>query len=292
MPVRDTTRRPSFEEMTSPCQLRRIHHAAILTFAVPDKEDEPAALCDAGDDAAGAAEVCGGDVEGDDVDARADTEDVAAVERVPEGCGVAEVRLGGEEEREGDFGWRRRVGEEGMRGVMGSKRGSEVGGQGFYGEYSAGWKRVMEERVANAVVLYYDSSPRLDRNCILVLYGFCCRFVGQCRSSHSGGATRLNGFPSGSDRGRLRCFRCRPHWRRNGLLEAVVWWRFACLALISINETIRLYFGRLTMPDDCLSYYHRGWLVVESLKFACCSCRELRRSFREKLPSTTKSNRV
>ncbi|KAL8865554.1 MAG: hypothetical protein Q9198_009264 [Flavoplaca austrocitrina] len=140
MPIRDTTRRPSFKKMTPPCQLRCIHYAAILTFAGSDKEDEPAALCDAGDDAAGAAEVGGGDVEGDDVDARADTENVAAVERVPEGCGVAEMGLGGEEERERDFGWRRRMSEEGMRGVMGSKRGAKVGGQGFYGDVSAGLK--------------------------------------------------------------------------------------------------------------------------------------------------------
>ena len=62
-----------------------------------NKKDEAAALGDARDDAAGAAEVSGGDVQGDDVDAGADAEDVAGVGGVPEGGAVAEVGLGGEE---------------------------------------------------------------------------------------------------------------------------------------------------------------------------------------------------
>ncbi len=66
-------------------------------------------------------------VEGNDVDAGADAEDVAAVERVPEGGGVAEVGLGGEKKREGDFGRLWRMGEEGVGGVMGCQSGPEVG---------------------------------------------------------------------------------------------------------------------------------------------------------------------
>lgn len=100
-------------------QLRCIDDAEILAFAGADEEDEAAAFGDAGDDAAGAAEVGGCYVEGDDVDAGADAEDVAAVERVPEGGGVTEVGLGGEEEREGYFGGRGRFIEEGVGGVMG-----------------------------------------------------------------------------------------------------------------------------------------------------------------------------
>lgn len=114
MAVGDAARRPPLEEMASAGQLGGIHDGAVLALAGADEEDETAAFGDAGDDAAGAAEVGGGDVEGDDVDTGADAEDVAAVERVPERGGVAEVGLGGEEEGEGDFGGGRRVVKKGM----------------------------------------------------------------------------------------------------------------------------------------------------------------------------------
>lgn len=44
----------------------------------------------------------GGGVGGDDVDSLADTEDVAGIGGMPEGGGVADVGLGGDEELQGD----------------------------------------------------------------------------------------------------------------------------------------------------------------------------------------------
>lgn len=128
MPVGDAAGGPAFEEMAAAGPFGGVDDAAVLTFAGADEEDEAAAFGDAGDDAAGAAEVGGGDVEGDDVDAGADAEDVAAVERVPEGGRVAQVGLGGEEEGERDFGGGGRGGEEGLGGVMGRYGGAEAGG--------------------------------------------------------------------------------------------------------------------------------------------------------------------
>ena len=53
-----------------------------------------------------------GHVEGDDVDALPDAEDVAGVCGIPVGCLVAQMGLRCEEELEGDIGGARRVGEE------------------------------------------------------------------------------------------------------------------------------------------------------------------------------------
>ena len=113
--------------MASARQFCGIDDTTVLAFAGADEEDQATAFGDAGDDAAGAPEVGGCYVEGNDVDAGADAEDVAAVERVPEGGGVAEVGLRGEEKREGDFGRLWRMGEEGVGGVMGCQGGAEVG---------------------------------------------------------------------------------------------------------------------------------------------------------------------
>lgn len=77
MPVGDAPRGPPLEQMTPPRHLRGFDHASMLALPRAHKEDEAAALGDAGDDAAGAAEVRGGDVEGDDMDAGADAKDVA-----------------------------------------------------------------------------------------------------------------------------------------------------------------------------------------------------------------------
>lgn len=83
--------------MASARQLAGLDDAAVLALASADEEDDAAAFGDGADDLAGAAEVGSGDVEGDDVDPRADAEDVAAVGRVPEGGAVAQVGLRGEE---------------------------------------------------------------------------------------------------------------------------------------------------------------------------------------------------
>ncbi len=83
--------------MASPTQRCRVDDRSVLSLARTHEQDDSAAFGDAGDDAAGAAQVRGRDVEGDDVDALADAEDVATVRRVPERGGVAEVGLGGQE---------------------------------------------------------------------------------------------------------------------------------------------------------------------------------------------------
>lgn len=70
--------------MASARQLPRLDDAAVLALAGADEEDDTAAFGDGADDLACAAEVGGGDVEGDDVDAGADAEDVAAVCWVPQ----------------------------------------------------------------------------------------------------------------------------------------------------------------------------------------------------------------
>lgn len=69
--------------MASTAHLCCSDHGSALAFAGADEEDEAASLGDAGDDPTGTAEVSSGDVEGDDVDAGADAEDVARVHRVP-----------------------------------------------------------------------------------------------------------------------------------------------------------------------------------------------------------------
>lgn len=115
MAVGDRPRRPALEQVAPAGQPRGVDDAPVLPLPRADEEDHAGALGDAADDAACAAEMRGGDVEGDDVDAGADAEDVAGVGRVPEGGGVAEVGLGGEEELERDVGWGRRVGEDGGR---------------------------------------------------------------------------------------------------------------------------------------------------------------------------------
>lgn len=48
-----------------------------------------------------------------------DTKDVASIGGIPQGSGVTQVGLRGEEKFEGDVGRRRRVGEEGVRLVVG-----------------------------------------------------------------------------------------------------------------------------------------------------------------------------
>lgn len=126
--VGDRPGRPALEQVAPAGQPRGVDDAPVLPLPRAGEEDHAGALGDAADDAACAAEVGGGDVEGDDVDAGADAEDVAGVSRVPEGGGVAEVRLGGEEELERNVGGGRRVGEEGGRLVGGGDACAEVGG--------------------------------------------------------------------------------------------------------------------------------------------------------------------
>lgn len=127
MPVGDAARGPPIEQVAGAGHGGGVHDRSVLALAGADEKDEAAALGDAGDDAAGAAEVGGGDVEGDDVDAGADAEDIAAVHGVPEGCGMAEVGLGGEEEGEGDLGGGGRGAHERVRFVVRGEGRAELG---------------------------------------------------------------------------------------------------------------------------------------------------------------------
>jgi hypothetical protein len=83
--VRDAAGDPAVEEMASVCESGCVHHGAVLASARAGEEHQAAAFTDGSDDLTGAAEVGGGHVEGDDVDALADAEDVALVGGVPEG---------------------------------------------------------------------------------------------------------------------------------------------------------------------------------------------------------------
>lgn len=69
--------------MTAACHFRCFNDASILAWARAGEQDQAAAFGDAGDDAAGAAKVGGSNIEGDDVDTLANSEDVAAVHGIP-----------------------------------------------------------------------------------------------------------------------------------------------------------------------------------------------------------------
>lgn len=95
--VRQTPGDPPLEDVVAPGQLGRADNGPLLALFRADEEEEAAAGCYLFDDLRCAAEVGCRHVEGDDVDAVADTEDIPRVQRVPSGCGMAEVSLGGEE---------------------------------------------------------------------------------------------------------------------------------------------------------------------------------------------------
>lgn len=105
LPVGDAAGDPFAEEVAAPGQFGGADDAAGLAGAGSDEEDETAAFGYAADDFAGAAEVGGCHVQADDVDRvlfAADAEDVLGVGGMPEACGMADVRLAGEEQFEGD----------------------------------------------------------------------------------------------------------------------------------------------------------------------------------------------
>ena len=106
MPVRNAAWYPPLEQVTPFRQLRGIDHSPGLAWPCAHEQDQSSSFGDAGDDAAGAAEVRRGDVERDYVDALPDAKDVAGVHGVPEGGVMAEVGLGGEEEFESYGGGR------------------------------------------------------------------------------------------------------------------------------------------------------------------------------------------
>jgi len=102
MPVGNTARRPLLEKMKSARHLRSLDHASILSRSCAYEQYQSSSFSDAGDDSTGATQMGGCYVKGYDVDALADTEDVARVHGIPVRGFVAEVGLGGEQEFEGD----------------------------------------------------------------------------------------------------------------------------------------------------------------------------------------------
>lgn len=114
-------RRPFVEQVAAAGHFGGLDDGAGLAFAGADEEDQAAARGDAFDYFAGAAQVGGCDVEGDDVDGivvAAHAENVLCVHRVPEGSCVAEVRLRGHQELEGHILRFGRVGEQFVRFVV------------------------------------------------------------------------------------------------------------------------------------------------------------------------------
>lgn len=91
--IGNTARNPLSKEMARAREAGSLGDDLRVTGAGADEEDEAGAIGDLLDDAGGAAEVRGGLLERDDVDALAHAEDVARVGRVPQRCVVAHVRL-------------------------------------------------------------------------------------------------------------------------------------------------------------------------------------------------------
>ena len=108
--------------------MRPLLLAVAMTLAAPA---QAAARGDAFDYFAGAAQVGGCGVEGDDVDrvvVAADTENVLRVYGVPERCGVSEVRLRSHQEFQSHILRPRRVVEQLVWFVEVDGAGSEAGG--------------------------------------------------------------------------------------------------------------------------------------------------------------------
>ena len=105
--VRQRAGDPAREEVASAGAAGGVDDDARVAGAGADEEDEACACGDGAHDGAGAAQVRGCCVGGDDVDGvagagrAARAEDVGGVGWVPELRGVAEVRLAGEEELQG-----------------------------------------------------------------------------------------------------------------------------------------------------------------------------------------------
>lgn len=99
--IRQTAGDPALEDVAALGAFGSVDDDASLALARADEEDQAAIPCDFADDFGGAPEVGCGHVQGDDVYALPDAEDVFCVRWVPEGRSVAEVGLRGEEEVEG-----------------------------------------------------------------------------------------------------------------------------------------------------------------------------------------------
>ena len=101
VPIRNTPRRPPLKQMTSPRHLRSLDHTSILPWSRTYEEYQSSSFRNSRHDSTSAPQVCGCDVERDDVDALPYAEDVAGVHGIPMGGFVPEVGLGGEQELEG-----------------------------------------------------------------------------------------------------------------------------------------------------------------------------------------------
>lgn len=99
--IRQAAGDPALEDVAALGTFGSVDDDASLALARADEEDQAAVLGYFADDFGGAPEVGCGHVQGDDVYTLADAEDVFCVCWVPEGGGVAEVGLRGEEEVEG-----------------------------------------------------------------------------------------------------------------------------------------------------------------------------------------------
>lgn len=89
LPVCESSRRPSLEEMTTAGQCSRFDHDPILPAASAHEQYQPCPFSNTGNNAARPPEMSCSHIEGDDVDTLAYTEDVARVPRVPERGRVA-----------------------------------------------------------------------------------------------------------------------------------------------------------------------------------------------------------
>lgn len=77
LPVCESSRRPSLEEMTAAGQLRRFDHCSVLPFARTHEKYETCSFSDGGNNAARPPEMGGCHIEGYDMDTLADTEYIA-----------------------------------------------------------------------------------------------------------------------------------------------------------------------------------------------------------------------
>lgn len=104
LPVRQTARNPALKDVITLRHLRGTNNALLLTRSSTSEENQSAASSDFLDYLGGSTEICGCHIETNNVYAFTDTEDVARVLRVPSRCCMTQMRLGGKEELESDFG--------------------------------------------------------------------------------------------------------------------------------------------------------------------------------------------
>lgn len=100
--VCDAARNPAVEEVTATGQFSSLGNNSLLAVTSTDKEDQTTTLGDTTNDSTCSAQVGGGLVKRDDVNALTYTKDVASVGRVPERGRVTQMGLRGKQEFEGD----------------------------------------------------------------------------------------------------------------------------------------------------------------------------------------------